>query len=179
MNHQFIEEWLFADEPLTQQEKAQLQEHLSTCAACRQLASAWSDVEGSLHRAAVESPAPGFASRWQARLEADRLRLHRRQSLAILAFSLGGAVLLLASLLIVLWPMLNTPDVLLWVWLSRLLGLISLLEDIEQSVGALFHSASVAIPPLVWVLIAGLLTELAVLWVVSFRLLTNPRRVTR
>ena len=178
MNH-LSEEWLFGDEPLTNEEERQLAEHLDSCPECRQLAAAWREVESTLRYAGEESAAPGFATRWQQRLEADRLRMYRRQSLLMLAFSLGGAMLLLGSLVIVAWPLISMPKMLLWAWLYRALTLISVMESVDETVGQLFHSASMAIPPIGWVILAGLLTEMAVLWVVSFRVLTNPRRVSK
>jgi hypothetical protein len=44
---------------------------------------------------------------------------------------------------------------------------------------AAFRAATGVVPVVWWVLFAGLLCELGVLWVVSFRLLTNPRRITQ
>jgi anti-sigma factor RsiW len=179
MSHPQFEEWLFAEEPLSRGEQAELEAHLQSCAECRHLADSWRQVATSLRHAGEVSPEAGFAARWQSRLEADRLRMHRRQSLAILAFSLFGAGLLLVSLLIATWPLLAEPQALVLSWLYRAVTVIMVLGSFEETATTLFGSAARAIPAGGWVLFAGLLTEMVVLWVVSFRLLTNPRRVKK
>jgi hypothetical protein len=179
MNHQPFEEWLLLGEPLGPGETAELQEHLQSCETCRELSGSLQAVEQHLRAAPLEAPQPGFATRWQARLEADRQRLHRRQSLAFLAFVVAGAVLLLASLAIEVMPLLDTPGALLWIWVYRTLRLITFADVAEDLLSNVFRTASGTIPWTGWVLFVGILTELAVLWVVSLRMLTNPRRVSK
>ena len=179
MNHQQFEEWLFSEEPLTLQETAKFEEHLRTCDACRLLSQAWQEVESQLRIAPMAVPQPGFTSRWQERQAMALQRLHRRQSLAMLGFSVTGAVLLLASLVILAWPWLQSPDLLLWTWISRLMNLASVTVTLERVLVAILQAATKVIPWPWWILITGLLCELAVLWLISYRLLTNPRSITK
>ena len=122
------------------------------------------------------SPDDWEVLRWQGRLEADSQRMQRKQSLAILGLSMAGAALLLGSLLIVLWPVLQSPQVLFWTWVYRLMGLYTTLGTIQEFTSVLLQTMFGVIPLIWWVIIAGILSELGVLWVVSLRWLTNPQR---
>jgi anti-sigma factor RsiW len=168
-----------SEESLDPQQKAALQEHLEECDSCRLLSSAWQEVEARLQIAPMEEPQPGFTSRWQARLLLERKRLERRQSMAFLTFNIGGAVILLASLLIWLWPALRSPGEFLVVWSYRISSWLTLANVADGVVSALLRTITGLIPPVWWVLFAGLLCLLVVLWVVSYQLLLNPRRVSQ
>ena len=177
-NHLPFEDWLFSDEPLDPEQSRTLQAHLQDCLSCREKDLAWHEVETRLKAAPVLSPAPGFTLRWQARLAAERLRKERRQTLYILLFSLGGAGLLLFILGWLTLPALRSPEPLFWASVYRLFSLFTLANLARDSFTSLFQSISGVIPVTLWILFAGLLSELAVLWIVTLRLLTKPRRVT-
>jgi hypothetical protein len=184
MDHQVYEDWLFIDldkteKTLTPEQEASLQEHLETCESCRLLAAAWQEMESQLSIASMLAPESGFAQRWQTRLEADLERLHRKQSVTVLAFSVGGAILLFASLGLLALPALLNPDLVIWTWLYRVFNLVSYVFDFQEIFSALFRTATGIIPSGLWVILIGLLSELGVLWVVSYRLLTNPRRISQ
>ncbi|MEW5869301.1 MAG: hypothetical protein AB1894_08505 [Chloroflexota bacterium] len=183
MNHKLYEEWLFTSlEPaeadaLSAEQAASLQAHLQECQGCQQLADAWQAVETRLSKPVMFAPPPGFTSRWQARLEADRRQLERRQSLAMLAFGSLAVMLVLGSLLILLWPWLRSPNVLVWAGLYRAFTLYSIADAIQEFLEPFMRTAADIVPLTWWVFFAGILTELGVLWVVSYRMLTNPRRI--
>jgi hypothetical protein len=182
MTHQPYDEWLFeAQDDLTMQQRDSLQVHLAGCADCRELAGALYQVESNLRREAQAgpTPAPGFADRWQSRLQADRQRLHRRQTITVLALSLGGALILVGAMLAAAWPWLRSPDMVVWIGLYRAFTLLSYLQGPGEVYPALLRVVSVVVPLAGWVLLLGVLSELSVLWVVSYRLLTNPRRITQ
>ena len=183
MNHRTYEDWLFDsyddDEQLPAQQAADLQAHLQECEDCRSLAAAWEQVEIELRQAPLLAPRPGFAMRWQANLEADRQRIHQRQTAAALLFTSFGIASLVILMLALLWPWMRSPDVFLWVWLYRLITMLSYADALRGFLSATLQAASGAVSLAGWVFFAGLLSELAVLWVVSYRLLTNPRRIIR
>jgi ferric-dicitrate binding protein FerR (iron transport regulator) len=83
--------------------QAILQEHLRSCQACQALSDAWQRTETHLKGKIMVEAEAGFTARWQARLETDRRRAHRRQTWAMLAFCVGGAVLLLATMAAISW----------------------------------------------------------------------------
>ncbi len=183
MNHRLYEEWLLAGEDpeteLTQQQAAALQEHLQSCEACRALAGAWREVKACLQEEPVLAPKAGFTNRWEMRLEAERERSQQRQIIIALVFALGGVLALGSTLVVLVWPWLRSPSVVLWVGLYRLFELYSYVQAAQGLLSGMLHLAAGGVP-VVWLMIfAGLLCEMGVLWVVSFRLLTNPRRVMK
>ncbi len=182
MNHQLYEEWLFtyydpAEEELTSQQIAELEAHLQGCQDCRKLADGWRGAGAQLRKAQEVAPQPGFTDRWQARFMVERQRLHHRQTLAMLIFAIGGAALLFGSLVVISAPWLREPRLLFWSWVYQMITLFAYADVVREVAASLFRTTTGAIPLVGWVFLAGLLCELGVLWVVSFRLLTNPRRI--
>lgn len=179
MFHQPYEDWLFSEEPLTSQETAALQDHLQSCESCRLFSAAWRKVECELQMAPLLAPDPGFTSRWQARLESERQRMQLRQSLILLGFSIGGAALLLGSLGVLAWPLLKAPEIIFWALIQRIWELFSIAVTAQDTFSALLRTVPGVVSWVWWFIFAGCLCELGVLWIVSLRLLTNPRRITQ
>jgi hypothetical protein len=177
MYHRPFEDWLLDEGPLTTEQDAALQEHLRSCASCLQLSQAWKKVEVDLHRAPILAPQAGFADRWQARLEVEQRKLHLRQVLAALGFSLAGAALLFGSRVLLALPVLSSPKLLLWAWVLRIVDLVSYAGELQETFLSLFDIRTGFIPIGGWVVLAGLFSMLAVVWIVALRLLTAPRRV--
>ena len=105
MNHRPFEDWIFAEEPLTAEDFTALQDHLQTCAPCRQLEDAWREVSAELNRMPQTGPKEGFLLRWDARIEGDIRQRHRRQSIGFLAFSLSAV----AALMILFFILVFSP----------------------------------------------------------------------
>jgi anti-sigma factor RsiW len=189
MTHEQYEEWLFAyyderaiqlsEERLTAGQEAELHAHLKTCEDCRMLAAAWQAVDTQLREAPLSAPQPGFAQRWEARLQDDRQQVQRRQTVAVLGFSAFGVVALLVALIMLTIPLIQTPKALVWAGVYRLITLISYLQLAQDTILPFVQAATGAVPAFWWLLIAGLLTQLGVLWVVSYRVLMNPWRITQ
>jgi hypothetical protein len=177
MYHRPFEDWLLDEEPLNTEQDAALQEHLRSCTSCRELSQAWKKVELDLHRAPILAPQAGFADRWQTRLELEQRKLHRRQALAALGLSLGGAALLFGSLFLLALPVLSSPKLLLWTWVLRIVGLLSYVVDLREIFLSLFNIQTGLIPIGGWIVLVGLFSMLVVVWIVSLRWLTAPRRV--
>jgi hypothetical protein len=177
MNHQTYQDWLFTPDPLTAQQQVEFSEHLAGCSACQKLAGAWRAAEQELVKPQWVEPATGFERRFQARLQVERARLHRRQSMLVLGFSLAVAALLLASLMMLALPVFAEPRLWALIWLTRLVNLVNL-ADLATSIIAGFGRVALdRIPLMGWMLLAGIATELVVLWFVSLRLLLAPRSV--
>ncbi|OGO27456.1 MAG: hypothetical protein A2Z16_17190 [Chloroflexi bacterium RBG_16_54_18] len=182
MNHRNFEDWFFVSqdpqsEKLDPEQLAKLNLHLEGCQSCQQIVTAWREVEQAFQRSPVVLPEMGFTSRWQKRLEADRQRVHAMQALLVLAFCLGVVVLLTGSLFLLAWPWARTPDLVVWFWISRVFSILSIAGAIRASVGIILNTVTSLIPLGGWILLVGLASELAVLWLVSIRLLTKPRRI--
>lgn len=182
MNHKLYEEWLFVgsdamDEALTPQQSAELQTHLQNCPSCQRLAEAWRQTDLQLRRKPLVGPAAGFGARWQARLEADKKQLQQRQTFLALGFFGGSALLLLGSLLALFWPWLNSPEMIWWSGVYQAYTLFSYVNALQQAVGTASQTAFGLEQVVRWVFFVGMLCEMGVLWVVSFRMLKNVRRV--
>lgn len=91
MKHKTFEEWIFENEPLEPGEQKALYDHLRDCDACYLLEKNWRQVEQLIETAPVAGPVSGFSKRWQVRLDDERRRHARRQSLAMLAATGSGA----------------------------------------------------------------------------------------
>lgn len=177
-NHMYYEDLLLSGEALTPEEKRALEAHLQECAGCRQLSTSWRAVERQLSSAPVLSPQPGFTARWLVRLEQDWRTIQRRQTLATLLFCVGGAALLLASLGLLVPPILGSSKFYLLAWVYRWMGEITLIGHAGEAASTFGRTLVNAIPPYGWMLMVGFASQLAVLWFVTLRFLTNPRRVT-
>jgi len=92
MNHQPFEDWLLSDEPIDQEQEANLRQHLNDCPQCTTLSQALQSVEQEMARTPQVSPASGFTERWQARLAAKLAQQQRRLVWCAIGFSLSAAL---------------------------------------------------------------------------------------
>jgi hypothetical protein len=180
MNHKPAIDWLFEDpDELSQIQSDELQAHLGDCASCQELAESYRQLATALIKSEQVGPEAGFASRWQVRLQASRAKAHRRQIMATMAFVSAGSLVLIGLLVSIAWPWLRSPDLLLWTWIYQLITLFTYVNALREVVVPAIWEITDLMPLAAWVFGFGLLSEMAVLWVVSYRLLTNPRRITK
>jgi predicted anti-sigma-YlaC factor YlaD len=180
MNHKPAIDWLFEDlDELSQTQSKVLQEHLAECDSCRELSESYRQVAIAFKRSEQVGPEAGFASRWQLRLQASREKAHRRQIIATLSFVLGGILVLVGLLVVLAWPWLRSPNLLLWTWIYQWITLLTYANAFREFVSPAIWEVTNLVPLAAWLFGFGLLSEIAVLWVVSYRLLTNPRRITK
>ena len=180
MNHKPAIDWLFVDpDELSQPQTRELQEHLAECDNCQELAESYRQLAVALKRSDTVGPEAGFASRWETRLQASREKAHRRQIVATMAFVFGGIVVLVGLLVLLAWPWLRSPDLLLWTWVYQLITMVTYANALREVVVPALWDLKDLMPLAAWVFGTGMFCEMAVLWVVSYRLLTNPRRITK
>jgi hypothetical protein len=177
-NHMYFEDLMLSGEDLKPDQKQALEAHLQECEGCRQLSAAWHSVEHQLSSAPAFSPQPGFTARWLKRLEQDQQKIHRRQTLAILLFGMGGAALLLTSLGLLVTPILGSSKIYFLTWVYRWMSEITPISSAGVIVSNFMRTLINVIPPYGWMLIVGIASELLVIWFVTIRFLSNPRRVT-
>jgi len=184
MNHTPYEDWLLEDPNLTgkglsTEEHADLQDHLAQCPACQRMYQALWRVEDQLNEARMLQPAKGFRARWLARLEIDIVKKHRDQSLRLFGLSAGLALGLAIFLIYLTWPVFRTPTVLLWASVYQVLRWLSLANLAQEFLSNISVAANLNVPFSLWVFAVGMVCLICVLWLVSYRYLTNPRRVTK
>ena len=183
MNHQPYEEWLFydpesPDEKLSNDDILKLEEHLEVCPSCRLLKNTWNEVEVELNLAPQISPEPGFTARWLRRLDKVNEYQNRKQAVSVFLFTLIGISVLLVILIALLWPFISSPNVLFWSFYDRFINAYSLGYIVLTSITALFSTSIKFVPISLWIFLVGIIFELGVIWLVSYRLLTLPRRIT-
>ncbi len=99
---------LALDKRLAPPEQAALHEHLLLCSACRQEWDLWQGLSSRLEQAPQVAPAPGFAQRFEKRLQRQQAARHGL---------LGGVVLLTGS--VSLWSLIALIGLLLGAsWIS-------------------------------------------------------------
>jgi hypothetical protein len=180
MNHKPAIDWLFEDSfELSQSQTIALQEHLAECNSCQAVSESFRTLEVALHRTEKVEPDAGFSDRWQLRLLAHRQKIHRRQTITTLAFMLGGILALVVLLVLISLPWLRSPSLLVWIWIYQWIALLTYANSLREVLTPAILGIADLVPLLAWVFGFGIICELAVMWVVSFRLLTYPRRITK
>lgn len=176
-DHLPYEDWLLSTETLSSDEAWQLQEHLQSCQACTRLSVALREVDRELRGASVMAPVTGFVSRWQARLEANRLQAHRRQTFLIMLLSIGGAMFMLTWLGLAIFPVLRSPWPVFLAFLYELTSTFTLASVISDALVTVLKAVFEMVPVTQWAAIWVALAGLGALWVVAMHRLTLPRRI--
>ena len=183
MNHQNYEEWLFydpenPDEQLSNEEALELEEHIEGCPSCRLLLNAWNEVKVELNLAPQVSPEPGFTGRWLNHLERINHYENRKQVVRVILFSFIGISVFLGMMIVLLWPIISSPNIIFWTVYDRFSNLYSLVYIVLTSMTALINASVRFVPVSLWIFLIGIIFELGVIWIVSYRALTLPRRIT-
>ena len=165
MDHRPYKDWLLNDERITPDQDRDLRVHLRNCPECAALARA----NLALRSAPVTAPAPGFALRFQTRLQAER-KVQRRRSL------LGFSVLAVVGISGVFWllfpflPYLSLPPTqLASLWLNNLIYIGLTARALGALGNTLLNVLAALVPPYVWVLSMLLLGGTGFLWTISIR----------
>lgn len=177
MTHQPYLDMIFEDpQELSSEQSVMLENHLSNCNHCQELANAYKSLETEFQRTEMVEPPPGFAMRWQDRLMEKQHTTHRKQVGLTLGVVLSCLLVLSGLMLVLIWPLLRSPSILVWTWVYQLYVLFSYMDVLESFVSPILNVTFSAVPLITYVFLVGFASVLAVLWVVSYRVLTNPRR---
>lgn len=163
MDHLPFENWLLNQEPLSPQQKRELNAHLQSCRSCSSLV----EVDMALQSVQQAEPARGFTHRFQDRLVEHKRVMRRRNAFgfSLLGLSVVGMFTGLA------WPMLRTvvasPVDMLASWLSSLAGLWASIHALVQAGLVLFRVAPGFVPGYIWAVLLFGLTGWSVVWIFS------------
>ena len=160
MNHQPFEEWLLNDKNLTPPEKRELDLHLRTCTHC----TALSATGLALRSANVIKPAPGFATRFQQRLAAQKIAERRRKLWGTMVLILGGAGLLGWFAAPYLVAIITSPVEWITATIGYFLFVISSLQALTVVMTVLLLMMPDFIPPYVWMVLISALAGFGLLW---------------
>jgi hypothetical protein len=171
MDHQHFENYLLNDTPIPREEKSAFDAHLKICASCAALA----EVNRSLKNVVMAAPSPGFATRFQVRLAAQR-KVQRRRHL------FGLLILLFSGIGVGVWyalPFISTfflsPVALLTAWAQTLSSTISLLETLVNAMNVIGRVATGFIAPESFALVLGTLSLLIFGWMISLQKASLPQ----
>ena len=169
MDHRPFEDWLLDNQPLTTDQKRQLNTHLRTCSSCAALA----EVNLALKSVRVAAPAAGFTDRFQVRLAAKKQALRRRNFWGFVVLTLS----VLGIFVWVSWPVLRdlfqSPVNLLSSWMSSLVSFWASLQAILRAGLVLFKVAPGFIPVYIWAIILFAAGGWSMVWVVSLMKFTK------
>jgi hypothetical protein len=163
MNHQPFEEWLLNDTPLTPGQKRQFDSHVRTCAHC----SALVKTEKVLRAVRMTTPAPGFVTRFQARLAAQKIADRRRLWIGSILFTFAGLAFMTLLGLPYLAVFVSSPAI----WITSLvqwgLYVVTTLQAAAQAGVVILDVIGELLPPFAWMVLISALGGLGLLWSVS------------
>ncbi len=176
MNHRPFEDWLLDDQPLTPQQARDLQVHVRSCSSC----SAIAESNLALHSTRLVAPAPGFADRFQVRLEKRRREQRWRQVIGTIVLVLGGVGLIswLAGPYIA--EAFNSPATWIAAGVSYFIFILTSVQVASEAVSILLRVLTTFISPAGWVALTVAAAGLGYLWTISIRRVARvPRGVLR
>lgn len=181
MGHQPYENWLFSAETLMPEHEKMLHDHFETCQACRDMFFAWQEVEDLISKSPIAEPTPGFARRWQLRLENLAVEQNlRRQNLISLWFvstTIGAALLVLLIIVILFFTTVQTPFQVFVSGITFFAGLLALLSALQVAIIPVLGVILASIPPVIWFIVFVALGLSIILTTFSIRKYIFPRRV--
>jgi hypothetical protein len=169
MDHQPFEDWLLDNQPLTTDQKRQLNTHLRTCTSC----AALTEVNLALKSVRMAAPAADFSTRFHIRLAARKQSWRRRNFWGILVLTLS----VLGLFGWVSWPVLKdliqSPVNLLVSWISSLVSFWVSLQAIFRAGMVLFKVVPGFVPAYIWAVILFSAGGWSLVWVVSLMKFTK------
>lgn len=174
MNHRPFEDWLLDDQPLTLEQKRDLESHLRICTSCSAIAESNLD----LHSTRLVSPKTGFKDRFQMRL-AQRHREQRwRQIIGTLVLVIGGLGFTYWLAAPTILEALNSPAE----WITTVIGyflfILTSLQVLSEASTILLRVIPTFISPAGVVTAFLLFSGVSLLWIVSiWRVARTPQGV--
>jgi hypothetical protein len=163
MNHRPFEDWLLDDQPLTPEQKRDLQSHLRTCTTC----SAIAESNLALHSTRAVSPALGFKERFQTRLAQRRREQRWRQIIGTLVLVLGGLGLLFWLVGPIIQEALNSPAEWITTAVGYFLFIITSLQVLSVASSILLRVIPTFISPAGLFFLSLIVSGVSLLWIVS------------
>ncbi|MGA2504367.1 MAG: hypothetical protein ABSG01_09785 [Anaerolineales bacterium] len=163
MDHRPFEDWLLDNQPLTINQKRQLNDHLQDCSSCTALA----EVNLALKSVRMVEPASGFVDRFEVRLAAKKkaLRIRNIWGFVILSLSAGGIFTW------VFWPvfqdLVQSPVNLLGTWIASLVSFWASFQAIFRAGMVLFKVVPGFVPSYIWAVILFGAGAWSFVWVAS------------
>lgn len=163
MNHSPFETWLLNDLPMTLEQQRELDVHLRDCAHCAALA----ETGRLLKNVKLAAPAPGFTTRFQARLAERKVAERKRRVWGALLFAFGGLSMLLWLVGPYAAAFISAPSS----WFAAIVGWLvfigSTLFALLDAGVVLLEVVANFLPPFVWMVVFSTVAGVGLLWSVS------------
>jgi hypothetical protein len=163
MDHRYFEDWLLSDQPLDAEQRRELQLHLRTCAYCARQA----EVNLALRASKPAAPAPGFTTRWQARLAAQRQADRRRFTFGVLSLVFSGLLVLGFYAGPVAAAFAASPSTWIQSWAGYFISLAAMVKSFTQAISVLADIIPDFIPAYGWLVALSSIGGFILLWSVS------------
>jgi hypothetical protein len=174
MNHRPFEDWLLDDQPLSIEQKRELQSHLRVCNSC----SAIAESNLALHTIHIVSPTPGFRDRFQLRLAKRRREQKWRQIIGILVLVLGGMGLVYWLAGPIIQEAFSSPAELITSAVGYFLFILTSLQVLSMASTILLRVVPTFVSPSVLFVTALIISGAGFLWIVSiWRVTRTPQGV--
>jgi hypothetical protein len=182
MDHKPYEAWLVADKPLSTDQEKSLQDHLDTCADCRQLQASWQEVEEIFEVRKFVKPEPGFTQRWQLRLSeeinAENAKQQLRSTWLFLGATTGAAFLVLLILSFRFFSTVQNPTEAFISGMTFIAGILNMTETIQKALFPLFEVIILSVPTLWWLFLVLSAILLTTVLMFSIYRVVRTRRVS-
>ena len=181
MGHQPFESWMLSVEPLMPEEAKMLHDHVKTCDSCWEMFYAWEEVEALFNAAPIAEPPPGFAQRWQTRLDNLTLKQNfRRQNMiswSFVSLTTGVALLVLSVMVIGFFVTVQSPVQVIISGITFFAGLLALASAVQVAFIPVLEVVLTTIPSLWWFIVLITIGLSAIFTTISIRKFLYPRRV--
>jgi hypothetical protein len=167
MKHSTYENRILDFDTLTQEQKAELEEHLQACQHCALFAEAERSVRHMLQEAPMAAPMPGFRARFAERLAAKRAAQHKRQVSITLALSAGLAGLLGGGVIVSTLMLLLSSDTVIFRLFRELFHVLQVIVITGSAGKALLGSLGGIVDPAYAYTIAAAAVVLCITWFAS------------
>jgi len=166
MNHQPFESWLLNEDPLTPQQRGELNLHLADCENCGTLDGSLRAMEKALRSAPMAAPVSGFTRRFQMSLPARQALEQRRllQRFFAIALLLTTGIF---TLLAVTSLFSSGPAAWVNLFLQSVVRAAIVFQQTEDVIGNLIQVIPVPILVLVWIATTLTVCFLSLGWAAS------------
>ncbi len=164
MNHQPFERWILMEKDLNKKEKFSLQDHLESCAECRELLQTQREISRLFRSSPSPTPQPGFTARWKSRLE-QRERRGRWKVIGItLAIIITSLLLLVSSIGVQLSTLLDSLPQVLFHAMTNTVNWLLFIDRIAKIMEPIVRVGMKLIPPIWYYIFSISLSAILIAW---------------
>ena len=163
MNHRPFEDWLLNDQPLTSEQKRELQSHLRGCTSCTAIA----ESNLALRTKHMATPAAGFTDRFLLPLAQRRREQRWRQIIGTLVLLLGGLGLLYWLAGPFIQEALRSPADWITTAVGYFLFILTSIQTLNEVGTILLRVLPNFVSPFGWFVLSLIVGGVTLLWTVS------------